>query len=128
MELSKDYEFLSAALTAVSGDLVLVTKVPGPNTKVPDRYNADYFWLQSPDRIYELNSISKAIRTGPDRTHGYCPKLPEPKIGKEITLFVKLVTGKTIQVSIKNSCWVLTLKEKIQDKEGIPPGQQRLMT
>ena len=126
MELSKDYEFLSAALTAVSGKLVLDTKVPGPNTKLPDHYHVDYLWNDLIWRYMtcDLNSFSENIQTW------YCqnPLDLEPKIGKEISLFVKTLTGKIFKVFIKNSCWVATLKEKIQDKEGIPLNQQRLMT
>ena len=73
MDFSKDHEFLSEALTAVSGDLVLETKGPGPNTKIPNRYRFDYLWNQSPDKIFGLKSFSESIRTW------YCPKPLEPK-------------------------------------------------
>ena len=44
MELSTDYEFLAAAITAITGDFFLTTIVPGPNIKIPPPYSADYLW------------------------------------------------------------------------------------
>ena len=38
-------------------------------------------------------------------------------------IFVKTLTNKTITLDVKGEDTVLDLKEKIQDKEGIPPQQ-----
>jgi ubiquitin len=77
-------------------------------------------------KIFSILTVALFVLIGFNSMAGNLTRTSIPKPVSD-TIIIKTLTGKTIKLNAEPKDSIITIKRKLQDKEGILPGQQRLI-
>ena len=91
--------------------------------KYPDQFASDPTIIEylRPTRLRLSAQLEEAHQKS---ARDDCKELEE---GTTFQIFIKTLTGKTLTIVVRKEDTVENLKQKIQDREGIPSNEQRLI-
>lgn len=114
MDLSTDLNFLSGALASVSGISLVSQHQSSLKLDLGSFHAKTLQWVNIPSPTPQTRTRDTSVSSLAEK--------------KQEQVFVKTLTGKTLVIyACLDTEIVEGFKLKIQDKEGVPPDQQRLM-